>query len=242
MRVGAYFVVAAVAASGCAKILGIDGRYVQKEHLDSGHIVIGAGGALDSGSGTGGREPRSGGSAAVGAGGLLAAGGTPLGSGGAGGSIEGSGGSTGGSETGGVPASGGTPPVDGQAACSSGQKRCAPVGCVNPDPSVGCDPNADCTPCDVPPNANPICTSAKCDYVCYQDFTRNTSTGACEQTTSGSGGAGGAGGTSSGRLGAPCTKMTPTSASPECKSCIGFLSCCNPTLHCGCLYALGVCI
>jgi hypothetical protein len=247
MRVGAYFVVPAIAVAACTRILGIDGRYVmrQEDNLDSGgpHVVIGAGGQLDSGSAAGGREPASGGSGAgTGTGGVVAAGGMPMGSGGAGGMTSGSGGSTGGSESGGTIGSGGTPPADGQAACPPGQKRCAKVGCVNPDPSVGCDPAADCTPCGFPMNSSPICAGTKCDYACYTDFTRNTSTGVCEQTSSGSGGAGGAGGTSSGRLGSPCTKVTPTSSSPECKGCIGFLSCCNATLHCGCLYALGVCV
>lgn len=230
MRVGAYLVVPAIAIAACTRILGIDGRYVlEEQRTDSGRVpIIGSGGLLDDGSGSGGQD-FGGAGGENGAGGILAAGGMPMGAGGAGGTDLGSGGSTGGTETGG---SGGMT-TDAQVPCDSGKKRCGGI-CVVPDPSVGCGATG-CDRCpDSPPNGGYlVCTNDQCDFACSTGYTKDATNGVCNPPATGAGGAGGG----PGGIGAKCTKPTITSSS-ECAKCGPFPGCCNVTFHCGCLYAV----
>jgi hypothetical protein len=232
MRVGAYQLVSAFAVVSCTQVLGIDGRYVlnQDGPATGGAETAGAGAALDSSVEAGGTI--GGGGASTG--GLTGAGGTRPGTGGTG--MLGSGG-TGGAETGGLVGSGGsggTLGSDGEVPCAAGEKRCPSVGCVMPDPSVGCDLDMACTPCTYPKNSTSICTNSKCDFQCYGGFDRNTTAGTCDLSAAGTGGAAGAGGV--GTIGARCTTPTPVSQSKECVKCGIFPGCCNAILHCGCLY------
>lgn len=238
MRAGAYLSMAVVALLSCTRILGIDGRYVEQEVTESGGASsLGSGGTFDADVGFGG-TPTTGGNASGGAGsgGRIGAGGI-IAMGGMGGTI------TGGSpnETGGTENTGGAPVTDANVPCGAGEKRCPTVGCVKPDPSVGCELGTPCSPCDVsqhPANSHPTCTSSQCDYECFPDFTRNQTTGECDAATTGSGGSGGRGGAGgAGPLGSKCTKPTPLSQSPECRICGPFPGCCNGiTSRCGCLY------
>jgi hypothetical protein len=242
MRAGAYLFLAAVAISSCTQVLGIDGRYVREGTAGaSGGITFGgSGGAFDAAVETGGERSNggtggsTGGSTGgrIGGGGVIASGGT-IGNGGV---------VTGGAppETGGLENSGGMTAMDANAPCGQGEKRCDTVGCVVPDPSVGCDLTTPCAPCDTsqfPEFSHPICANSKCDYECYTGYTRNQATGTCDAPTSGTGGAGGSGG--AGSIGAKCTPMpNPLSPSPDCKYCGVFPGCCNPLTQnrCGCLY------
>jgi hypothetical protein len=248
MRAGAYLSIAVVALLSCTRILGIDGRYIEQEVNESGGVSnLGSGGTMDAdiasggartsgGSGNGGT---SGGGGLNGAGGIISNGGTTGGFGGGGGTV------TGGApnETGGIPNAGGAPVTDADVPCGSGEKRCPTVGCVKPDPSVGCELGTPCQPCDVsqhPTNSHPICASSQCDYECYPGFTRNQTTGECDAATSGSGGSAGSGGGvgsgGAGPLGSRCVKPTPLSRSAECRTCGLFPGCCNTFNRCGCLY------
>jgi hypothetical protein len=241
MRAGAYLSLSAFALLACTNLLGIDGRYVEQEVTESGGASsLGSGGTLEAGFGgdpaTGGSEsggvPGAGGR--NGAGGIISAGGTTGGFGGthvAGGAP---------SDTGGSDNSGGS--ADADAPCGAGEKRCPSVGCVMPDPSVGCELGTPCAACDTsqyPQNSHPICAGSQCDYECYPQFKKNTTTGECDPVTSGSGGsagAGGAGGSGGGPLGSKCTTQTPLSRSAECRTCGVFPGCCNGFNRCGCLY------
>lgn len=237
MRRGAYLLVSTIAAMSCTQILGIDGRYVVRSTADSGKGPLASGGAQEAGAETGGDIGLGGSGATPGSGGIVASGGMPLGSGGSGGrgaGGEGNGGVAGatGRESGGTMASGGTA-SDADVPCPTGQKRCPAIGCVSPDPSVGCDPNGACAKCDFPSDSQPTCNGTHCDFECHTGFTRNSATGTCDPSTSGAGGAGG----TSGLPGSKCTKQTPTSSSSECRGCpFPFPACCNGLLHCGCLY------
>lgn len=234
MRVGGYLFMSAVLAAACTQILGIDGRYVREGAEAETGGGFGSGGSDAATAGTGGSHASGGGTGSggviVGSGGIVAMGGVQT-AGGAGGVVESGG--TSGAETGGVMGSGGAP--DSGATCESGKKWCPSLGCVTPDPSVGCGPGLNCTPCTAQNNAQLICTGDQCDYTCYQGFKKNSSTGACEAASSGTGGGGGGGAGGAGNIGARCSQVSPGPSS-ECKPCGPFPGCCNLTLHCGCLY------
>ena len=215
MRAGAYLFIAAIALSSCTQILGIDGRYVVEQGIaESGGTGFGSGGAFDAEVGAGG-EPASGGEGGSGAtGGTNGAGGF-IESGGMSGGGGASAGGAGGRESGGISGGGGSPNPDAQVPCAQGEKLCPTVGCVKPDPSVGCELGTPCTPCDtaaLPASAHPICVSSQCDYECYPNYKRNTTTGACDAIATGTGGASGTGGVGgAGPLGSKCIKPTPLS-------------------------------
>ncbi len=236
MRRGVFLLFSAILVASCARILGIDGRYVLEEATDSSaRRSLGAGGE-EAGAETGG-TPETGGEAggAPGSGGIVAAGGTIATSGGRGGTTMGAGGV----QSGGA----GHTAADSEAPCDPGKKRCR-GSCVTPDPSVGCGP----TGCEQCANAPPVdgylvCSGDQCDYACGPGFTKNDATGTCDAVVSVSGGAGGTGGGGGaggtvGKLGSPCTvKLGPPVPSSECISCGPFPGCCDPvTARCGCLY------